>query len=114
MGEGEIKMIPLNIGATADHATSEEADKLAILDKETKIILLSIIKMQLTKRRLLHELDINPGSTGKQTQLQTLYADINRYHNKILIKRKKIARIVQGIKWRGERKKRGITPPGPL
>lgn len=101
------------IGNTASHATPEEAEKLANLTKQITVILLSVKKMQLTKVRLLHELDINPGNTGKQTKLQKLYADINRYHGKILIKRKKMTRMIQGIKWRGEKKKRGITPPEP-
>ena len=57
------------IGATANHATEREAEKLSILCREVDVILLSLKKLRMTRNKLLHELDISPGNANKRAKL---------------------------------------------
>lgn len=91
------------LGPLSNHATPEEADKLIILIPELNVILLSLKKMKMTKARLLYELDKSE-NTGKRLKLKRLMDDIDLYHGKVTLKKRRIIGIVQRIKWRIENK----------
>ena len=107
-----MKILQTQIGATANHATKQEAEELSILCKEFDVILLGLRKIKMTKARLLYELDKSPGNEGKRLKLKRLMDDIDLYHGKASQKKRKIIRRTQGVKWREENKKKG--PLGPF
>lgn len=97
-----IRTLHNHLGAISAHATPEEVDKLIVLIPELNVMLLSLKKMKMTKARLLYELDKSE-NTGKRLKLKRLMDDIDLYHGKATMKKRKIIRIVQGIKWRMEK-----------